>query len=432
MPFRIGAGHWYISFTPAISYTSFCISIAAYVAWHLRKPRCTRNAIPSAQTSSRLPYIGQLLEYGADPLRFILKQKNVVGEVFRLDLVFMNITFLIGAKRAAKMIRLGVNHHGRLENITQASAQTSLDIYEEWAQRNRVPLFAAAFTLLVRSNLITYFGHQFVDTHTTELFTMADSCMQALLSPWARLLPLWAIQSGRKLNAAQARLTELIRVEIPERLKHIDVCRESDDYLSFLLTQDYDKGVEPCDSEYTLYFSMPFAEACLRETGRLYTNLLTARYVTREMCGPDGIIIPRGWTVASPMAVHRDPALYDKPDKWDPARFLPAADGTPSDYSTKLRNVEFHQFGVGNHACPGERLSRSLLQGSLWPSLLDNYQLELVGDIVDGEGVDGVGVKPDYGKNLSTPYAGEHEVFIKVTKRTVRPSDAPHSATMCA
>jgi sterol 14-demethylase len=177
---------------------------------------------------------------------------------------------------------------------------------------------------------------------------------------------------------------------------------------------------------------MPFAEACLRETGRLYTNLLTARYVTREMCGPDGIIIPKGWAVASPMAVHRDPDLYDSPDRWDPLRFLPGADGTPSNYSTLLRNVEYHQFGVGNHACPGERLSRSLLQGTLWPSLLDNYQLEVVSGVKDGEGMDGVGVKPDWGKNLGTPYAGEHEVFIKVTKRAVRLSDAPHSATIRA
>lgn len=100
-----------VAFTPAISYTSFCISIAAYVAWHLRKPRCTRNAIPSAQTSSRLPYIGQLLEYGADPLRFILKQKNVVGEVFRLDLVFMNITFLIGAKVSFSQSHFSLRNH---------------------------------------------------------------------------------------------------------------------------------------------------------------------------------------------------------------------------------------------------------------------------------------------------------------------------------
>ena len=86
------------SFTPAIGYTSLCISITAYVAWHLMKSRSGRNAIPLAQTSSRLPYIGQILEYKADPLAFILKQTRDVGEVFRLNLVFMNITFLVGAK----------------------------------------------------------------------------------------------------------------------------------------------------------------------------------------------------------------------------------------------------------------------------------------------------------------------------------------------
>lgn len=175
--------------------------------------------------------------------------------------------------------------------------------------------------------------------------------------------------------------------------------------------------------------NMPFTKACLRETGRLYTNLLTVRYVTGDMRGPDGIIIPKGYAVASPMAVHRDPNLYDNPDKWNPGRFLPGADGTPSDYTTRLRNVEFHQFGIGNHACPGERLSHSILRGALWPTLIDNYEVEVVGGLVEGEGVDGLGVKPDWGKNLGTPYAGKREVFIKVTKRATRLSDAPHSAT---
>lgn len=78
--------------------------------------------------------------------------------------------------------------------------------------------------------------------------------MQALLSPGTRLLPLWASPSGRKLKAAQARLAGLIGAEIQERLQHMDLCRESHDYLSFLLTEDCDKGVDPYASEYTLYF----------------------------------------------------------------------------------------------------------------------------------------------------------------------------------
>lgn len=83
---------------------------------------------------------------------------------------------------------------------------------------------------------------------------MGDACMPALLSPWTRLLPLWASPSGRKLSAAKARLTRMMGTEIQERLENIDLCRESHDFLSFQLTQDFDKGLEPCESEYTLYF----------------------------------------------------------------------------------------------------------------------------------------------------------------------------------
>lgn len=172
---------------------------------------------------------------------------------------------------------------------------------------------------------------------------------------------------------------------------------------------------------------MSFSEACLRETGRLYGNFFMLRYVTRDLCGPDGTIIPKGWTAVSPMAVHYDSELYDNPGKWDPLRFMPAADGTPN-YAIRSRNLEFVMFGAGGHICPAERLSQSLLRSTLWPTLFDNYRLELVDGVVNGEGLDGVGVKPNYGKNIGTPASGEREISIKITKRAAPLSTVPLSA----
>jgi cytochrome P450 len=165
--------------------------------------------------------------------------------------------------------------------------------------------------------------------------------------------------------------------------------------------------------------NMPFSEACLRETGRLYANMMTLRYVSRDLHAPDGTVVRTGWAAVLPMAVHRDPKTYENPDKWDPLRHLPSADGTPSDCALRSRNLEFLMWGTGRNVCAGERLSHSLLRSALWPSLLDNYSLEVLDGIIEGEGVDGVGVAPDHGKSLGTPYAGTREIYVKVTKRAV-------------
>jgi sterol 14-demethylase len=159
---------------------------------------------------------------------------------------------------------------------------------------------------------------------------------------------------------------------------------------------------------------MPFSEACMRETGRLYTNLLLVRYATHDLMTPDGKVVPKGWVAASPLATQQDPTLYTRPKEWDPARFL-----SPDDYSSKFRHNEFVQFGYGKHVCLGEKLTHSLLRASLWPALFDGYQVEIVDGVVEGEGVDGVGVKPNFGQNLGTPF-GIREVRVRVRKKAVK------------
>lgn len=164
--------------------------------------------------------------------------------------------------------------------------------------------------------------------------------------------------------------------------------------------------------------NMPFGEACLRETGRLYQNIASVRYAARDICGPGVKVIPKGLVAISPLAVQQDPDLYENPGKWDPRRFLPAEDGTPSNYLKLVKNAEFVQWGGGANRCPGERFVNCLLRGSLWPALLDNYRVEVIDGLVEGEGVDGVGVKANHGESLGTPY-GIRDISIKVTKRVV-------------
>lgn len=91
--------------TPSTCLAALCLCVAIYTLLRLFRPADTKP-IPWAKTS--IPYIGRLghvIEFARDPPSFLLKQRGLVGEVFRLDLILMNITFLVGAHVSARPLR---------------------------------------------------------------------------------------------------------------------------------------------------------------------------------------------------------------------------------------------------------------------------------------------------------------------------------------
>jgi cytochrome P450 len=92
--------------------------------------------------------------------------------------------------------------------------------------------------------------------------------------------------------------------------------------------------------------------ACTRrvitETLRLYPPvwLLTRRATVDVELGP--YLVPAGSAVCySAYAVHRDPSLYPDPDRFDPDRWLPGRQDTPS-------RAAYIPFGAGKRGCIGE------------------------------------------------------------------------------
>lgn len=93
-----------------------------------------------------------------------------------------------------------------------------------------------------------------------------------------------------------------------------------------------------------------YAKAAVQEALRLYPP---AYAIVRRALGADvagGVAVPKGAVVMmAPWLLHRHRRLWDEPDRYDPARFLPGA--TPPDRFLYL------PFGVGPRVCIGAQFA---------------------------------------------------------------------------
>ena len=99
------------------------------------------------------------------------------------------------------------------------------------------------------------------------------------------------------------------------------------------------------------------AHALIAESLRLYPPVWG---ITRRAARPvhiDGLHVPRGATLTiSPYALHRNPAAWPDPDRFDPDRWLTGAPG---------RGHAYLPFGAGRHKCVGNQFALTVLGASL-------------------------------------------------------------------
>ncbi|MET9669331.1 cytochrome P450 [Streptomyces sp. NPDC006475] len=95
---------------------------------------------------------------------------------------------------------------------------------------------------------------------------------------------------------------------------------------------------------------LPAVRRVLDEVIRLYGVTLLMRRATSDV-ELGGHHVPAGSEVAfSLYAMHRDPSLFEEPDRFIPDRWLP-------ERRESLRREEFVPFGAGNRKCIGESFS---------------------------------------------------------------------------
>ncbi|CAG2173314.1 unnamed protein product, partial [Oppiella nova] len=105
--------------------------------------------------------------------------------------------------------------------------------------------------------------------------------------------------------------------------------------------------------DYESVSQMPYLEACIAETLRLYNPVPgTPRLAAQEYTIPDmGLTIQKGMLIMFDIqSLHHNPEYYPNPDRWDPERFMPENRDQMTPYT-------YMPFGTGPRNCVGMRFA---------------------------------------------------------------------------
>ncbi|XP_069599974.1 cytochrome P450 2U1 [Ranitomeya imitator] len=119
---------------------------------------------------------------------------------------------------------------------------------------------------------------------------------------------------------------------------------------------------------------MPFTEATIMEVQRMTVVVpLSVPHMASESTVFQGYTIPKGSVVlANLWAVHRDPKVWEKPNDFNPSRFL-------DEHGQILKKEAFIPFGIGRRVCMGEQLAKMELF-LMFVNLLQSFSFSFAND----------------------------------------------------
>ncbi|CAH8267084.1 unnamed protein product [Arabidopsis lyrata] len=115
---------------------------------------------------------------------------------------------------------------------------------------------------------------------------------------------------------------------------------------------------------------LPYLQNIVSETLRLYPVApMLLPHLASEDCMVAGYDVPRGTIIlVNAWAIHRDPKLWEEPEKFKPERF-----------EKEGEDKKLISFGIGRRSCPGSGLAQRLVTLALG-SLVQCFEWERVGE----------------------------------------------------
>ncbi|KAI8486073.1 cytochrome P450 2 sub U member 1 [Branchiostoma belcheri] len=157
---------------------------------------------------------------------------------------------------------------------------------------------------------------------------------------------------------------------------------------------------------------LPYVHACLLEVMRIRTlGPLSVPHATTEAVKVQGYDIPKGTQVVPNLySLHKDPAYWPDPDRFDPKRFLDAEGNVIN------KPESFMPFGGGRRVCLGEQLARMELF-LFFSTLLQSFTFKTPEGAPPPttDGIFGPALKPHPFQLCVIPH---QELLIKITKST--------------
>ncbi|XP_046964438.1 cytochrome P450 6B7-like [Vanessa cardui] len=156
--------------------------------------------------------------------------------------------------------------------------------------------------------------------------------------------------------------TSFVLYELSKRKDaQIRVLEEIDDYF-----QRHEGKIQfECINE------MPFVQACIDETLRIYPVLgVLTREVTEDYTLPTGLLLEKGTRVHIPVYdLHHNPENFPDPEEFRPERFF-------GEEKKNIKQYTYMPFGEGPRICIGMRFARMPIVAGLL-TILKNYSVEL-------------------------------------------------------
>ncbi|XP_023521546.1 cytochrome P450 705A22-like, partial [Cucurbita pepo subsp. pepo] len=125
---------------------------------------------------------------------------------------------------------------------------------------------------------------------------------------------------------------------------------------------------------------LPYLQAVVKETLRLYPSGPVTIRECRQSCKIGGYDVPRKTSVAINLfAIMRDPQVWREPNKFRPERFLASSSKQERIETNTGQSFDFIPFGGGRRACPGATLALSMINTTM-AALVQCFDWKVVGE----------------------------------------------------